>query len=912
MKKILILTIFALLNYNKVFSQSTDSTAIDSNVTSYGNPIANTVPSFNLEQIILPVNVSNYLEQKLTDYHVYNINFSALNAYINGNPYALELNLGTTFLSLQRRDIRSPNYTETESTQNGNTLTNYTQDLVNDSLYEVHMFKGFADHNNNKIVRLSIEANRLAGYIWNTETNQILYFTTVQDFISDNNDTININNNSLLVFDLTALKGIPNAGCIAIQKIQNAPEKTTGSFKNCAPRFLTIAAEGDYSWCQNYGINATSRILENLFFVEGVYSVNFNISFNVTNINLLRNSPTAYSTTDAVQRLYDFQNNWNLNHSSITRDIAILYSGNISGTLGVSFVSGLNCASNNTSYTTVCISPKLTLTCSHEIGHSFGSQHDDDSYDKYHNLIPGYHTSTCSGSDIPIMCSYAISNGPNYYFSSYTRNIILAYANTMSSCLSDYWSGTPVSKMIKTWSNWQNQRWIASWLMQNKDIQVTGNFDGADSDEEIFFASPDNKWVGIMDFSCDQGTDWYHMWGNSGNGRFGTWIRNSGDKYLSGDFDGNDKTDLISFSGSSYWAAIQEYNPSNWSWIHKWGNSGSGWISSWRINQNDKYVIGDFDGDGKDELFCVNPNGWAQLIKFYWVATGSGGYYNPQTIWNNYGSNNVGGLQISSIQLWLKGKMKTTSQDELFTIGNSFTSVLRFSGSGSSAGWTFITGEGITTNFNTPNTTPANINFRFMGTGNIDNDSYDEYVAINQQWIGTQDYSGGGLGMDHNWNNSGSSMLNDWNLNSDVDYLLVKAAQQSPKQIFGRKSEKRTSGWWLWSSSWWEPTLAALYRTNAATQNFRMTPKINNDLQGKLSTVYPNPTSGSVNILLDSEITSAEVVILDMVGKELARQTVTPINNTISLVNYPAGTYIIRTALPDNSILTSKIVIYEK
>ena len=48
-----------------------------------------------------------------------------------------------------------------------------------------------------------------------------------------------------------------------------------------------------------------------------------------------------------------------------------------------------------------------------------------------------------------------------------------------------------------------------------------------------------------------------------------------------------------------------------------------------------------------------------------------------------------------------------------------------------------------TTSFTTPNKTPAHASFRFMGTGNIDADNYDEYVVISQQWIGTQDYSGG-------------------------------------------------------------------------------------------------------------------------------------------------------------------------
>src|SRR5690606_32121228 len=98
-----------------------------------------------------------------------------------------------------------------------------------------------------------------------------------------------------------------------------------------------------------------------------------------------------------------------------------------------------------------------------------------------------------------------------------------------------------------------------------------------------------------------------------------------------------------------------------WSWIHKWGNTGNRWIAGWYINTNDIYVIGDFDGDGKDELFCVNPNGWAALIKFNWVTVGSGGYYNPQVIWSNNGSHSFEGQQISSIQRWFKGRMKTTA-----------------------------------------------------------------------------------------------------------------------------------------------------------------------------------------------------------------------------------------------------------
>lgn len=556
-------------------------------------------------------------------------------------------------------------------------------------------------------------------------------------------------------------------------------------------------------------------------------------------------------------------------------------------------------------YATVCIAPNITLTCAHELGHSFGSQHDDDSYDKLGNLIPGYHTSSCSGSDIPIMCSHAISNGPNYYFSSYTRNIILNSASIHSACLSDWWQGTPVTSAIKSWSNWQNERWVATWLMQNQDYRVAGNFDGeAGGDEEIFFAAPDNGWVGIMDFSCDQGTDWYHMWGNSGNGRFGSWVRHTGDKYLAGDFDGNGKSELFSVSGDKNWSALQEYNPSTWSWSHKYGNNGTRWMAGWWINSNDTYVIGDFDGDGKDELFCVNPNGWAQIVKFIWKGT----YFTPQTYWSNQGNHVVGSQNISNVYRWFKGKMKTTQQDELFTLGSAYTGVMRYYNSD----FHFITGESETTSFTTPNTTPASTGFRFMGVGNIDNDSYDEYVAISNQWIGTQDYSAGGPGMTHNWNNNGSTLLNDWNLNTDNDYLLVKAAPTSSKQILGIHSALKSTGWGPWSSGTWTPTLVGMYRTNAATQNYRMILPITSSTGHSSNPVrfYPNPTTDIVNVGQDDDVESAVVTISDITGRQIGNILVTQINKQISLRGYPAGIYVLHVQLSDKSSFTSKITVY--
>ena len=245
------------------YAQIPDTT--DNAAPSYTQPIPNTVPKFATDPANPGVEVKRYLQEKLNEYEVYKFEFSGLNDYLTGNMHALEFDLGSTFLSLQRKDIRAADYMETETLENGETVTTYKQDLDGDSLYEVHTVMGFANRNKSLIARLSIEPNNLTGYIWNTESNHVLYYTSLQDFIKSNRDGFNTDENYLLVFDLGAIKGDPNARCSALEAAVSSGPQAKGYFDQCAPRFLEIAAEGDKPWCDAYGGAAAGKILENLF-----------------------------------------------------------------------------------------------------------------------------------------------------------------------------------------------------------------------------------------------------------------------------------------------------------------------------------------------------------------------------------------------------------------------------------------------------------------------------------------------------------------------------------------------------------------------------------------------------------------------------------------------------------------------
>ena len=61
---------------------------------------------------------------------------------------------------------------------------------------------------------------------------------------------------------------------------------------------------------------------------------------------------------------------------------------------------------------------------------------------------------------------------------------------------------------------------------------------------------------------------------------------------------------------------LQNLSTSGWNSL--WSNVS--WIGEWCIRNIDKYYKGDFDGDGKDELFCVQTtNGdsdWMTLLRY--------------------------------------------------------------------------------------------------------------------------------------------------------------------------------------------------------------------------------------------------------------------------------------------------------
>ncbi len=94
---------------------------------------------------------------------------------------------------------------------------------------------------------------------------------------------------------------------------------------------------------------------------------------------------------------------------------------------------------------------------------------------------------------------------------------------------------------------------------------------------------------------------------------------NPDDKYVVGDFAGVGRDQLLAINDDDGWAQFMSYNVSSSSWDTPWTNSGTGKIAWWDMHNVDQYIAGDFAGLGFDQLLAINyTNGWAQLMEVLW------------------------------------------------------------------------------------------------------------------------------------------------------------------------------------------------------------------------------------------------------------------------------------------------------
>lgn len=106
--------------------------------------------------------------------------------------------------------------------------------------------------------------------------------------------------------------------------------------------------------------------------------------------------------------------------------------------------------------------------------------------------------------------------------------------------------------------------------------------------------------------------------------------------------------------------------------IDHWKQIWHGSIKDWQINSTDKFYSGDFNGDGYDEVLCVQNvvNGWATIYQYVYNPHQ---FNNPwQNIWTNSGNGNIGNWNYRPGDIILSGYFNDTLYCSLLCMRNTF------------------------------------------------------------------------------------------------------------------------------------------------------------------------------------------------------------------------------------------------
>lgn len=219
------------------------------------------------------------------------------------------------------------------------------------------------------------------------------------------------------------------------------------------------------------------------------------------------------------------------------------------------------------------------------------------------------------------------------------------------------------------WSTLHNDNtgWFGSnWVLNPDDKFIVGNFDGSVPGDEVLLVST-TKYAQMYTYDAS-GNQWAHRWGNGGptpggSGYLGGWVIKPTDKYFAFDFDNDGLEELCSVNYLTGILEVQKYQGGAWHSVYS--NSMSGKIGVWAIEGTDKYTIGDFNADGRDEVLCTNYyTGMAQVYSF------SGTSWN--LIYTNAGSGKIDSWTIRLDDQFFTGEFNENSSDELLCIEPGF------------------------------------------------------------------------------------------------------------------------------------------------------------------------------------------------------------------------------------------------
>jgi hypothetical protein len=148
---------------------------------------------------------------------------------------------------------------------------------------------------------------------------------------------------------------------------------------------------------------------------------------------------------------------------------------------------------------------------------------------------------------------------------------------------------------------------FASWASDRNSKKLVGDFNG-DGKDDVALSGP-SYWR-TLPTALSYGNGSFAV-SNSWVGDYAIWSADPEADRLVGDFNGDGKAD-IALTGSPYWSSLPVAF-SNGNGTYNITNTYIGDFATWSSNLEVTRLVGDFNGDGRDDIALTGPSEWASL-----------------------------------------------------------------------------------------------------------------------------------------------------------------------------------------------------------------------------------------------------------------------------------------------------------
>jgi hypothetical protein len=462
------------------------------------------------------------------------------------------------------------------------------------------------------------------------------------------------------------------------------------------------------------------------------------------------------------------------------------------------------------------------------------------------------------------------------------------------------------NRWTKKWTNDGNNT-IDGWNVHDYDKFYKGDFDGDGKDEMLCasYTGGSGDWMTMLYYN-NTTADWDWGWSNYGNSSAGDGIYPYRNNLIVGDFNGDGRDDLLGIDINGNWLTTFTFGTDG-QW--HWWQSNYGYVNnptypmSYIQPYADYIVAGDFDGDGRDDLLGSDlPNGWTTWFKFT-----TANQWAWQQSDNGYTNNLVYPMSYMRPyrDQFIVGDFDGDGRDEILgnDLPNGYMTLFGFESGNWQWTWSDYGNDIV-------GMRPYRNN---LIVGNFDNDSKDELLGF-YTWATKFDFESGNFVWD--WSTGSSGIFSDWPVLPTANkYFFSKTYKYSPDQLIAFRKTGTSYLVNMYSFNK-ETDCSTLRKANYFSNSVNTVESATIADVGQTElTIFPNPSSGKVFVSFNSDLISGSIINVMNIKGETVKTIFLDINSAsqnieINMEDLSEGMYFIKVI--NGKFAASKKIIYLK